>query len=158
MRDPRYPTLPATLPIPDDAGLITTVVRVDLNEVIDRDLEEFLDLLSIRAVRNELLMGTAYDVTGLDGGILLLTVRGDITLAYEEYQSTDDQRVTHKLFTVTLELPVQAPDATAAARIAEAMYQERGSHWTVCVYEGDSARGEPTRIDLDDVSGDGDTT
>ena len=154
MRDPRYPTLPATLPIPDDAGCITTVVRVGLNEVIDRDLEEFLDLLSSRAAGNELLMGTAYEVTGLDGGTLLLTVTGDITMAYEEYQSTADQSGPHKAFTVTLELPVEASDATTAARIAEAMYQEPGSHWTVSVYEGDSARGEPTRIDLDDVPGD----
>ena len=53
------------------------IVEVDLSDVIDNDLEGFLDLLSERAVNSPLLMDISYRIVGHDGDTLKIEVDGD---------------------------------------------------------------------------------
>lgn len=54
------------------------VVKVGLGEIIDRNHEGFLDLLSELCVGDQLLMDIRYQITGFeDHNIITLAVRGD---------------------------------------------------------------------------------
>lgn len=54
----------------------STLVTVDLSEVIDNDLEGFLDLLAERS-GHPLLMDITYTLVSASDGALYLTVSGD---------------------------------------------------------------------------------
>ena len=56
-------------------------VQIHISDMIDNDLETFLDLLSLNLVGNELLMDINYDVVGLadEPNTLVLKVRGDVS-------------------------------------------------------------------------------
>lgn len=56
---------------------IERTVTVELSEIIDRNLEHFLDLLSVRATGNPLLMDIDYTVVGTDGESIKIKVTGD---------------------------------------------------------------------------------
>ncbi len=56
---------------------IDGVVAIGLSEVVDRDFEQFLDLLSERLTGTELLENIDYDVVGHDGNELHILVSGD---------------------------------------------------------------------------------
>ena len=59
-------------------------IALDLDEVIGLDLEGFLDLISVRAVGNELLMDIDYRIIGIQpDGSLLLAVTGDSSMALD---------------------------------------------------------------------------
>ena len=64
----------------DENNVLIVKVMVDLSEVINRSLEELLDLLSDLATGTELLSDISYSVVGHSGNTLELTVRGDINL------------------------------------------------------------------------------
>lgn len=63
----------------DENGYVTDVVRVDLDDVIVRDREGFLDLLSTRLTGDELLMDIEYNVVGHDGDTLFIRVSGNVS-------------------------------------------------------------------------------
>lgn len=72
--------------VPDDDGWITTIVEVDLSEVIERDLEGFLDLISERATGVEMsrLMQQSWRIVGFKStGTVLLEVTGDASADLE---------------------------------------------------------------------------
>lgn len=56
---------------------LPTVVEVDLSEIIDTDLEGFLDILSERATGSPLLMDISYKVIGCENDTLKIEVDGD---------------------------------------------------------------------------------
>ena len=64
-------------------SFITGIVPVDLSEIIDNDLEGFLDIISEKLVSNGLLMDISYRVVGNLGNTLYLEVSGDISQAYD---------------------------------------------------------------------------
>jgi hypothetical protein len=55
----------------------TRQCEIDLADVIDLDLEGFLDLISERAFGSILLMDVTYAVAGVTGDTLRLNVAGD---------------------------------------------------------------------------------
>lgn len=62
---------------------VSGVVEIGLSEVIERDLEQFLDLCSERLIGNDLLMQVDYDVVGHDGNMLHVKVSGDVSEALD---------------------------------------------------------------------------
>lgn len=77
----------------DDDSFVSGVISVELSEVIDLDLEGFLDLIGERLVEHgELLMQSSWDVIGHAGDTLLLNVTGDVSQILDLYgQATDDE-------------------------------------------------------------------
>lgn len=63
----------------DNNGYIEGVVAVELSDIIDRDFDGFLDLLSEKLTGTELLMDINYQVVGHDENILFINVRGDVS-------------------------------------------------------------------------------
>lgn len=63
----------------DPHGYVSGVVRVRLSDVIDRDLESFLDLLGDKLVGSALLMDIRYEIVGGKGDEVFLRVTGDPT-------------------------------------------------------------------------------
>jgi len=61
-------------------GTVEGVVRVDVSEVIDGDLESFLDLLSRRLVDSELLSDIQYEVVDVEDDVLLIRVSGETAM------------------------------------------------------------------------------
>jgi hypothetical protein len=59
------------------------IVEVDLSEIIDTDLEGFLDILSERATGSPLLMDISYRIVSVENDTLKIEVDGD-TSAIEE--------------------------------------------------------------------------
>lgn len=57
-----------------------------LSEIIDRDLEGFLDLISTLATGTELLLDMSWNITGVDieEQILILDVEGDTSMIDEQ--------------------------------------------------------------------------
>jgi len=75
---------------PNDAVLlvdadnwISTTIRIDLSDVIGKDLEQFLDLLSERAVGSDLLEDLSYQAIGINDGDICFRVRGSIRAMLE---------------------------------------------------------------------------
>jgi hypothetical protein len=60
-------------------GFIKSLIAVDLQEIIDRNYEEFLDLISVKAAGSELLMDVTYDVVGNSPFGILIEVNGDVS-------------------------------------------------------------------------------
>jgi hypothetical protein len=54
------------------------VIEVSLGEIIERDLEEFLDLISERAFNTAAAMNVEYSIIGHRDHAVLLTVTADI--------------------------------------------------------------------------------
>lgn len=65
----------------DDDNYITGLVRVYLAEIIDNDLEGFLDLISEKLTGSTLLMDIEYRVVGHESAndLILLEVSGDVS-------------------------------------------------------------------------------
>lgn len=74
-------------------GYIEGVVAVDLSDVIDNDLEGFLDLISYKMTGTELLMDITYNVVGHEEDMLFIRVRGDVSniVDCEDDDSYDDE-------------------------------------------------------------------
>lgn len=77
----------------ENDGYITGVVAVDLSDVIDNDLEGFLDLISYKMTGTELLMDITYNVVGHEEDMLFIRVRGDVSniVDCEDDDSYDDE-------------------------------------------------------------------
>ena len=63
----------------ENYGYMTGVVAVDLSEIIEGDLESFLDLLSEKLTDTELLMDVTYEIAGFEENGLFLKVTGDVS-------------------------------------------------------------------------------
>lgn len=65
----------------DDSGIIETHIAVDLAEIIDNDLEAFLDLLSERTIGSVLGCDIASEPVAVDeDGKIILRVRLDASM------------------------------------------------------------------------------
>jgi energy-converting hydrogenase A subunit M len=70
--------------IRDKNNFIQRNVLVELNEIIDSDLEGFLDILSEKLTGSCLLMSTSYELADLyDKNTVIITVTGDISMILE---------------------------------------------------------------------------
>ena len=64
----------------DSANRIETRIVIGLEDVVDRDLEQFLDFIAESAVDNLLLMDFTYRVVGVTlEGSIILAVEGDVS-------------------------------------------------------------------------------
>ena len=73
----------------DDNNYIKGIVEVHISDLIDHDLEDFLDIISTRLVGDELLSDINYDVVGLhpdDKNIMYMLVSGDVSLILEDLE------------------------------------------------------------------------
>jgi len=62
----------------DKDGYISGNIEVGLSEIINRDLEGFLDMISMKLVNSDLLMNVNYEVVGASrGGSLVVRVMGN---------------------------------------------------------------------------------
>lgn len=52
-------------------------IKIHLEEVLEHNIESFLDLLSERATGSLLLMDIRFKVVGHDGNVLFIEVNGD---------------------------------------------------------------------------------
>lgn len=71
----------------DENHYIEGVVKVHISDMIDNNLEGFLDLISIRLVDSDLLMDVNYNVIGLcedEPDTLYLLVRGDASMVLDD--------------------------------------------------------------------------
>lgn len=75
----------------DKNGDIVGVVAVDLSDLIDNNLESFLDVIGEALVENgELLTATTYSVAAHNGNTLLLEVSGDASQIFDLAEGGDD--------------------------------------------------------------------
>jgi hypothetical protein len=72
---------------PSRQGYVTGTVAVGLGDVIDGDLEAFLDLLSEALTGSGLLMDIGYRLVGIDGDH---TLRLEVTGDPQQIQADDD--------------------------------------------------------------------
>jgi hypothetical protein len=75
---------------PNRQGYITGTVAIDLGDVIDGDLEAFLDLLSEALTGSGLLMDINYRLVGVDDDH---TMRLEVTGDPQQIQADDDDPV-----------------------------------------------------------------
>lgn len=69
----------------NEDGYIEGKVMVHLSDIIDNDLEGFLDLISEKLTGSPLLMDINYDVVdGTAEGCIIIKVRGDVSEILEE--------------------------------------------------------------------------
>lgn len=61
----------------DQDGYVSGIVEIELNDILDKNLDEFFDLLAIRLTDNELLMNISYDIVGHLENTLYIKVTGD---------------------------------------------------------------------------------
>lgn len=62
----------------DKDGYISGEVAVELNDIINADLEGFLDLISERLIGPSVLADISYEVSGVNGtGQVVIKVTGD---------------------------------------------------------------------------------
>ena len=76
----------------DDDNYIRGIVEVHISDLIDHDLEDFLDIISTRLVGDELLSDINYDVVGLhpdDNNIMYMLVSGDVSLILEDLEDEE---------------------------------------------------------------------
>lgn len=66
------------MPNPTVTQSKSSVIEVDLGEIIGRDLEEFLDLISERAFNTAAAMNVEYSIVGHRDHTVLLTVTADV--------------------------------------------------------------------------------
>ncbi len=79
----------------ENEGYITGTVPVDLSEIIEGDLESFLDLLSEKVTGTELLTDITYEIVGFEEAILFIKVTGDVSSIvsvdnFDEYDDVDE--------------------------------------------------------------------
>lgn len=69
----------------DENKYVTVVIPVGLKDIIHRDPDGFLDLLSEKITADWLLMDISFRAVGVedDGHTLLLEVTGDVSECYE---------------------------------------------------------------------------
>ncbi len=67
----------------DKDGWVEGVVGVDVSEIIGKNTETFLDLLSRHLVGNDLLSDFDWNVVGHTGDFLHIRVCGDASLAFD---------------------------------------------------------------------------
>ena len=80
------------VPRADKDGYLSAYISVDLSDVIACDLEQFLDLISIKAVNSELFSDISYEVVqNLSGGDVVLKVTGCIEHIIEDWDKTQDR-------------------------------------------------------------------
>lgn len=60
------------LKLADKNGYITGVVRVEFSEVIENDIDGFLDILSERLLETDLLSELSCQIVGVENGNMLL--------------------------------------------------------------------------------------
>lgn len=68
----------------DANGYISGDVLVDLSDIIDNDLEGFLDIISEKLVGNDLLMDITYEVAGGSKDGVVINVTGDPSIAIDD--------------------------------------------------------------------------
>lgn len=74
----------------ENDGYITGVVAVDLSDIIDTDLEGFLDLISYKMTDTDLLMDITYNVVGNEEDMLFIKVRGDVSNIVDSEEEEED--------------------------------------------------------------------
>jgi hypothetical protein len=68
----------------DHDGFLHGVVAIDLDEIIERDLEGFLDLLSVRLSGTDVLTDICYEIVGFDApDTVFIETWGDPSMAIE---------------------------------------------------------------------------
>lgn len=77
-------TMQELLKLRNDTNHVTGCVSVLLNDIIDRDYEQFLDLLAVKLVNNECLMDISYNAVKLErddaGDVsIIMKVTGDVS-------------------------------------------------------------------------------
>lgn len=65
-------------------GEVSGNVLVEINEMIEGDLEAFLDLISTRLVGSDLLCDVRYDAVGVQDGDVVFEVTGDPSMVLDE--------------------------------------------------------------------------
>ncbi len=71
-------------------GEIVGIVEVELSELIDRNMDEFLDLISNRMTGDFTLHSLSYSVVGYNQNTLLLLVRAYLEIEENSYLDTDE--------------------------------------------------------------------
>ena len=76
-----YLTKPLTM---EENNEVTGVIRIELSDAIENDLEGFLDFISEKLTGSPLLMGIDYEVIVADKDWIYLKVTGDASTILEE--------------------------------------------------------------------------
>ena len=87
-------------------NIIEGVVKVHLSNLIDNDLENFLDLISVGLTGSDLLMDINYDILDVskeEKNMLYILVSGDASLIVGDTQVTDPLLDTSQMLTLSLE-------------------------------------------------------
>ena len=85
-------------------NIIEGVVKVHLSNLIDNDLENFLDLISVGLTGSDLLMDISYDILDVskeEKNMLYILVSGDASLIVGDTQVTDPLLDTSQMLTLT---------------------------------------------------------
>ena len=69
----------------DENGYALGIVTVNLSDIINTDLEGFLNILSEKLTGSVLLMDTSYKVISNDGDSLSIEVSGDVSMIEEQH-------------------------------------------------------------------------
>lgn len=86
------PTMKQTKPHIEDDGLLYGVIEVEINDIIDRDLEQFLDFISEKLTGTEVLSDIQYSVVGHKmPDAILLEVSGDPHFLLEHNADLQEQ-------------------------------------------------------------------
>lgn len=87
-------------------NIIEWVVKVHLSNLIDNDLENFLDLISVGLTGSDLLMDINYDILDVskeEKNMLYILVSGDASMIIGATQDTDPLLDTSQMLTLSLE-------------------------------------------------------
>lgn len=68
----------------EEKNEVTGVIRIELSDAIENDLEGFLDFISEKLTGSPLLMGIDYEVIVADKDWIYLKVTGDASTILEE--------------------------------------------------------------------------
>jgi hypothetical protein len=84
MKKPKCKKFKYPKPHIDKEGYLRGVIAVDLNEIVERDLEGFLSLLSQRLSNTDVLADIYYEIVGFDApDTLYLETWGDPSMVLE---------------------------------------------------------------------------
>ncbi len=83
-------------------GFVTIPVAIELSEIIDRDLEGLLDLMSDRAIGSECLSDINYELKAHDGMTLMFDVTGCIDLVEADLQHLAEGELPLQEFNVSV--------------------------------------------------------
>jgi len=73
------PTLEDLANKQDKKGYVTSLIAVDLEDIVGKSLEQFLDMIAVKAVGSELLMDISYQEIGFSPWGILIQVMGDVS-------------------------------------------------------------------------------